>query len=266
MRAVFSYDSTASFVHFAYHFTGKERDAESQLDYFGARYYGSALGRFTSPDWSATPQAVPYADLTNPQSLNLYNYMRNNPLTGSDPDGHDGWWTDFGNGLADSTYRPLVQMASHPLDTAAGLGHAAAHPIDTAIAAKNGIIATGKAALSGDGVAIGVGVGTIGMALIPGAEEAEGAEAASTLEKLTSPVIHPSEIIGKTPAEIDSISTSKGLIPKGPDPMSGKGAYVDPVTGQQRVLSQSTPILRMPTSTIRLESVLEQVGKFTMQR
>ena len=31
-------------------FTGKERDSESMLDYFGARYYGSALGRFTSPD------------------------------------------------------------------------------------------------------------------------------------------------------------------------------------------------------------------------
>ena len=33
-----------------YKFTGKERDAESGLDYFGARYFGSALGRFTSPD------------------------------------------------------------------------------------------------------------------------------------------------------------------------------------------------------------------------
>lgn len=31
-------------------FTGKERDSESGLDYFGAKYYGSALGRFTSPD------------------------------------------------------------------------------------------------------------------------------------------------------------------------------------------------------------------------
>jgi len=31
-------------------FTGKERDQETGLDYFGARYYGSALGRFTSPD------------------------------------------------------------------------------------------------------------------------------------------------------------------------------------------------------------------------
>ncbi len=69
-------------------FTAKERDQESGLDYFGARYFGSALGRFTSPDWSGKPQPVPYADLTNPQSLNLYGYVLNNPLSRVDPNGH----------------------------------------------------------------------------------------------------------------------------------------------------------------------------------
>jgi RHS repeat-associated protein len=71
-----------------YKFTGKERDTESGLDYFGARYYGSNMGRFMSPDWSPQAAAVPYASLSNPQSLNLYAYMRNNPLGGTDPDGH----------------------------------------------------------------------------------------------------------------------------------------------------------------------------------
>lgn len=69
-------------------FTGKERDAESGLDYFGARYYGSALGRWTSPDWSDKAEPVPYAKLDNPQSLNLYAYVGNNPLSSFDPDGH----------------------------------------------------------------------------------------------------------------------------------------------------------------------------------
>jgi RHS repeat-associated protein len=69
-------------------FTGKERDSESGLDYFGARYYGSALGRFTSPDWSDKPEPVAYANLNDPQTLNLYGYVRNNPLAHSDPDGH----------------------------------------------------------------------------------------------------------------------------------------------------------------------------------
>jgi RHS repeat-associated protein len=64
-------------------FTGKERDPESRLDYFGARYYSWAQGRFTSPD-------VPLLDQTpeHPQSWNLYAYARNNPLANVDRDGN----------------------------------------------------------------------------------------------------------------------------------------------------------------------------------
>ena len=75
--------------------TGKERDTESGNDYFGARYYSSAMGRFMSPDWSAKAEPVPYAKLDDPQSLNLYSYVRNNPLARTDPDGHcdqKGFW------------------------------------------------------------------------------------------------------------------------------------------------------------------------------
>jgi RHS repeat-associated protein len=83
-----------------YKFTGKERDSETQLDYFGARYYGNWLGRFITPDWSAMPVPVPYADLSDPQSLNQYSYVRNIPTVRVDPTGHcdiDGehhgfWW------------------------------------------------------------------------------------------------------------------------------------------------------------------------------
>jgi RHS repeat-associated protein len=75
-----------------HHFTGKERDAETGNDYFGARYYASSMGRFMSPDWSAKVEPVPYAKLDNPQSLNLYAYVENNPLSRSDLDGH--YWCD----------------------------------------------------------------------------------------------------------------------------------------------------------------------------
>jgi len=71
-----------------YKFTGKERDTESGLDNFGARYNASSLGRFMTPDWAAKPTAVPYAMFGNPQSLNLYSYVNNNPTTTRDPDGH----------------------------------------------------------------------------------------------------------------------------------------------------------------------------------
>ena len=65
-------------------FTGKERDGESGLDYFGARYYSGVLGRFTSVD-------QPFNDwnTADPQSWNLYSYVRNNPLKNIDPFGQD---------------------------------------------------------------------------------------------------------------------------------------------------------------------------------
>jgi len=71
-----------------YKFTGKERDPETGCDYFGARYYCNPIGRFITPDWAAKPTAVPYANFGNPQSLNLYSYVQNNPTTMGDPDGH----------------------------------------------------------------------------------------------------------------------------------------------------------------------------------
>src|SRR6202165_1094511 len=71
-----------------YKFTGKERDAETGLDYFGARYYSNGLGRFITPDWAAKAAAVPYADFADPQSLNLYTYVRNVPTSKVDVDGH----------------------------------------------------------------------------------------------------------------------------------------------------------------------------------
>lgn len=80
-------------------FTGKERDNESGLDNFGARYYGSSLGRFMRPDDPFADQ-----DTGDPQSWNLYSYVRNNPLSNTDPSGNacvqgsDGKYSDDNSG------------------------------------------------------------------------------------------------------------------------------------------------------------------------
>jgi RHS repeat-associated protein len=81
------------------HFTGKQRDLESGLDDFPARYYSSIQGRWMTADWSVTPEPVPYAKLENPQSLNLYAYVGNDPTNHPDPDGHS-WNTTDDNGKA----------------------------------------------------------------------------------------------------------------------------------------------------------------------
>src|SRR5262245_21016132 len=77
-------------------FGSKERDNETGLDYFGARYLASVQGRFTSPD-------IPFADQyeRDPQSWNLYTYVRNNPIRYIDPlglartDANGNWIGDF---------------------------------------------------------------------------------------------------------------------------------------------------------------------------
>ena len=66
-------------------FTGKERDGETGLDYFGARYYGSKPGRFTTVD----PVYTWKENLVDPQRWNRYAYSRNNPLRYVDPDGRE---------------------------------------------------------------------------------------------------------------------------------------------------------------------------------
>jgi RHS repeat-associated protein len=78
----------------SHQFTGKERDSESGLDYFGARYYGSALGRFSTPD----PESAS-ASLFDPQRWNAYSYAVNNPYKFVDPDGENPLLISAGVGL-----------------------------------------------------------------------------------------------------------------------------------------------------------------------
>ncbi len=77
-------DEQSSSYENDYKFTGKEKDEDTGLYYYEARYYDSGIGRFISLDpW--------FGDISDPQSLNKYAYVRNNPLKYVDPSGEE-WY------------------------------------------------------------------------------------------------------------------------------------------------------------------------------
>lgn len=124
------------------HFTGKERDGDTGNDYFGARYYASGMGRFLTPDWSADAEPVPYASLDDPQSLNLYSYVENGPLSRTDPDGH---WCLFDEALSipasctDGDSQRQLQEARDPAAKNAAQQANLPHPVtNVTVAGRNG--------------------------------------------------------------------------------------------------------------------------------
>ncbi len=114
--------------------TGKERDAESGNDYFGARYYASTMGRFMSSDplpwigWQhgdEDDQKKFESYIANPQNLNMYAYVLNNPLNKTDPTGMNACGTNN-----DSTCHVTITIQDrskdangHYNDQFAGLSH-----------------------------------------------------------------------------------------------------------------------------------------------
>jgi RHS repeat-associated protein len=140
-----------------------------------ARCYGSALGRFTSPDWAASPEPIPYANLNNPQSLNLYAYVQNEPLSAADPDGHrmlgDGYSicvaNAYGNGCSsgpDDQYELFESQQAQQQETATGTnGVTTIHHADGSVETRTGGSASWRNHNPGNE---GSGYGAIGTAHI----------------------------------------------------------------------------------------------------
>jgi RHS repeat-associated protein len=84
-------------------FTGKERDSESGLDNFGARFDSSSLGRFTSPD-----PLLNSGRPGNPQTWNRYAYALNNPLRIVDPTGLRDWDESAGGDMSDEDLQAIL--------------------------------------------------------------------------------------------------------------------------------------------------------------
>ncbi|MCX6544505.1 MAG: Tox-REase-5 domain-containing protein [Acidobacteria bacterium] len=90
-------------------FTGHERDADTGLDYFGARYYRPQVGRFTTID----PLQTTAENLVDPQRWNRYAYVTNNPLKYTDPDGKNPLLIMGGIGAAVYGGWAIYQNVSH---------------------------------------------------------------------------------------------------------------------------------------------------------
>ncbi|MGH9506932.1 MAG: RHS repeat-associated core domain-containing protein, partial [Terriglobales bacterium] len=106
------------------HFTGQQHDNETGLDHFPARNYTSAWGRWMTPDWSASPAAVPYGNLANPQSLDLYVLALDNPASNVDASGHTCSTGPEGQGGAKSPNghkRPCAEDGNKKLEQAEAL-------------------------------------------------------------------------------------------------------------------------------------------------
>jgi hypothetical protein len=168
---------------------------------------------------------------------NFYAYVGNNPINFTDPSGES--FQSFAQGLAEGGASGLVtSLLITAAVTASGV---TIGPLIAAVLALGGgaaLIASINAIANEScpdrrdyllGALIG---GAVGGGL--GAKLGGGLGAG--LRQGRSPYINPKSVAGKSPSEIDQLARQKGLTPKGSDPMSGKGAYIDPVTGKQRVL------------------------------
>ncbi len=133
-----------------YRYTGQEYDPEIGLYNYKARLYAPSIGRFISPD-----PIVP--EPGNPQSLNRYAYVMNNPLKYVDPSGNS-WWESFLIGLAAGLVGGLVfAFTLNPV-----LAGMAAGFVGGAI--QGGITGGWKGALLG-GI-MGAGMGMLGGGIV----------------------------------------------------------------------------------------------------
>ncbi|MCH9648319.1 MAG: hypothetical protein K0U98_08775 [Deltaproteobacteria bacterium] len=214
-------------------FTGHERDfgcaegacaetgAQDDLDYMHARYYSPWVGRFLSVD------PIRYRDGSR-EAWSLYAYVANNPVNNTDPTGQ------ISRRQGASILLSLVPVVGDIKDIQEVLTGR------DLVSGEN--LSPGERAVTAVAAALPI-VGGAALRKVGSSIVKHGDEVADTGRKLlpekAGPVGHisPSEVAGKTPSQIDKRARELGLEARGPDPAGGRGAYVDPQTGKQRILS-----------------------------
>ena len=167
---------------------GKERDAESGLDYFGARYYGSSMGRWMSPDPSMESEI-----LELPQTWNRYSYVYNRPTYATDPDGRcppcvAAIVGGVVGGLAEGGWNLGSQLVSNHGDLSA------VHWGDVGANALGGLAAGALAGATGGGslladAAIGAGANAVGGIVTRTAQGGDASEVFSASDVSTDALV-----------------------------------------------------------------------------
>jgi RHS repeat-associated protein len=170
-----TFSNTGSVDFEQHRFTGQEQDPETGLYFYHARYYNPVLGRFLSPD-----ALVP--DPGNPQSLNRYSYVGNNPVNLTDPSGHS-WLSKFFHRAIAPVLRVVVPIVTVVVSIAAAVAQQYwAIPIVAAAgSAAETALNHGNAAQILESA--GIGAGAAGLAL------GVGWAANATLASITSPAL-----------------------------------------------------------------------------
>ena len=165
-----TYSNQGSVDFHSRRYTGQEMDPETGLYFYQARYYNPALGRFISPD-AIVPEPG------NPQSLNRFSYVENNPVNRVDPSGHFSFGKFF-KALPAIITGIVVGVVTAglgaPAVVAGMLGGAASGAVNTAVNGGNLAFNVLAGAVLG-GIAAGIGpplvdnLGLIGGAAATGA-------------------------------------------------------------------------------------------------
>jgi RHS repeat-associated protein len=190
--------------------TGHVQDPDTGLVYAGARYYDPTLGRFLAIDPTGP-------NPNNLHSINRYAYGNNGPYRYVDPDGQvpvdtfiDAGYViyDFGRFLGAGAAYTVGTVTGNEFLRAEGAAGLRDTGIDLGGSATGFVVPYAPAAVTRG---VGRGVGDV-------AKEAKG--------------LGGNPFKDKTPEQIDKMFRDKGFEPRGPDPIGGKGGYVNPETGR----------------------------------
>lgn len=234
-----------------YKFTGKERDTESGLDNFGARYDSSSIGRFMSPD----PKTLTVKQLVNPQKWNKYAYTINNPVRYFDPDGMEE---------IEVQLRAFIQAKTRP-DPATrifagdnrGFSSAANASFRTSITVKietdaskrpgNPIISVTQPGTAGqtreldaNGNVIKSATATSGLPTVTGSRDANGNPVLNFKQDTVNP-LEPQSVTPGIRADLNVLITQDGSTGDVTGTVSGSPSFELNVGGQNIPLSSEAP-------------------------